>query len=249
MLNIAICDDNRNDLLLLKRDLEMYLLNGGYEYTCSEFSSGIQLLGEIESEDGKAFDIIFLDIVMPGMTGLETAAKIRERSSRNEHIIFITTSDEYALECYEVFAYSYIVKPLVSEKLFAIMDRLINSAFAEKKAGLLVKSGSKYERINLHDIVYIESRLREVTVYLTDGTFRRYYSTLDKVEDEIDKPYFLRSHKSFLINMNHITAVHDFFVTTLGQNVPIRKNGAKLIKDVYLKYVTEVNAEKLLAAK
>ncbi len=245
MLSIAICDDNEEDLMLAKCRIEQYFHTRAFMFKVYEYVDGEQLIDDLSGEDQKAFDIIFLDMFMPVMTGLETAKRIRELSNRNEKIVFITTSDEYALECYNVFAYSYIVKPYTNDKLFSILDRLVTDEFETKKASIMIKYGGRHERIPLSSIVYIESKLRELIVHLTDGTRRNFYGMLDDVERGIAKPYFLRSHKSYLVNMNHITSVQDAFTTMTGQNVPIRKNGAKQIKDEYFKYVLKSSIDSL----
>jgi DNA-binding LytR/AlgR family response regulator len=123
-LKIALCDDNKADLLQLVTLLDAYRHVRKLELSYKCFQNALDLIASMESLE---YDLILLDVLMPGINGIQAAREIRQADNRME-IIFLTTSPEFAVDSYSVRAYYYILKPATEEKLFPILDRLINNS-------------------------------------------------------------------------------------------------------------------------
>lgn len=122
MLKIAFCDDDLEILKELGILLDKYKKERDEDLTCTVFQSPLELLAAIEK--GFSFDILFLDILMPGENGIETAKEIRQYDN-NMKIIFLTSSPEFAVQSYTVGAYFYQLKPVWEESFFQLMDSVL----------------------------------------------------------------------------------------------------------------------------
>ena len=124
-MKIAIVDDNEDDRKRLQEEITKICDNKSRkDFEITEFFSGEDFINLIEkNENKKYFDIVFLDIYMNGITGIETAKKLRETDNQSK-IIFITTSNEFASESYEVKAYDYLIKPFSKERILKTMERI-----------------------------------------------------------------------------------------------------------------------------
>lgn len=190
MLSIAICEDETYLLEELRKKAEVYLKTRHYPARIHTFTTGEDLLKE-----QRPFDLILLDMVLPGMNGLETAKRL---SSKNR-IIFITSYREYAVDAFEVEAVHYLLKPVKEERLYQAMDRaLIRSGQADDRSLALIKSG-KTQILPIRDILYCEVFDHRVCIHTAQDNYE-YSGTLDMLEGKLDGRFF-RCHRSYLINM------------------------------------------------
>ena len=144
----------------------------------------------------KKLDIILLDLMLPGIDGLEVARQISGRS----RIIFVTSYREYAVEAFDANAVHYLVKPVTEERLFSALDRAVNQTEQmDNQALTLIKSG-KTQVILIRDILYCEVFNHQVRIHTVHGTYD-YFGTLDMLETKLDERFF-RCHRSFVVNMN-----------------------------------------------
>ena len=119
MLKIAFCDDETQETRRLEALLEEYAADRGQDFAHTSYQSPVELMAEVEK--GTRFDIILLDVLMPGENGMAAAREIREYDS-NVKIIFLTSSTEFAVESYAVDAWYYQLKPIRREDFFRLMD-------------------------------------------------------------------------------------------------------------------------------
>lgn len=190
MLSIAICEDETYLLEELRKKAEAYLKTRHYPARIHTFMTGEDLLME-----QRPFDLILLDMVLPGMNGLETA----KRLSCKSRIIFITSYREYAVDAFEVEAVHYLLKPVKEERLYQAMDRaLIRSGQADDRSLALIKSG-KIQILPIRDILYCEVFDHRVCIHTAQDNYE-YSGTLDMLEGKLDGRFF-RCHRSYLINM------------------------------------------------
>lgn len=190
MLSIAICEDETYLLEELRKKAEVYLKTRHYPARIHTFTTGEDLLKE-----QRPFDLILLDMVLPGMNGLETAKRL---SSKNR-IIFITSYREYAVDAFEVEAVHYLLKPVKEERLYQAMARaLIRSGQADDRSLALIKSG-KTQILPIRDILYCEVFDHRVCIHTAQDNYE-YSGTLDMLEGKLDGRFF-RCHRSYLINM------------------------------------------------
>lgn len=238
MLKLAICDDMPQEREALRRFLESYFAQAGYEYEITEYMCGEPLAADYEDGDGD-FDLIFLDIFMGELNGLETAKKIRGHNE-TVPIVFLTTSPDFALEGYEVRAMGYLLKPLVQEKAVALLDHFLREEYAESQKSLLIREGTHVMRLTHREIVYIASSNAVLLLHTEKGETHRLYRKLGELEAELGGFGFLRCHQSFLVNLEHVSeTVQSEFMMSDGARVPIRRQDAKKMRDAYFEYLLQ----------
>lgn len=237
MLHIALCDDRQDDREIVSRFLRSYFSAHPYEYALTEYTWGEALADDYE--DGLAtFDLIFLDIFMEGIWGMETARRVR-RFAPNVPIVFLTTTPEYALESYDVRAYGYLMKPLAREKAEALLDRFLRDEYSRGQKTLLVSERGRDHRIPYREIEYMESRRNLMLVHTVDGGAYRTYVKLADAETTLSSFGFLRCHQSYLVNLEWVKTAGDEFIMASGARVPIRQRGGKAIRDACFQYLLE----------
>ena len=193
MFLIAICEDETYLLEELRKKAETYLKTRHYPAEIRTFTSGEDLLKE-----QRTFDLILLDLMLPGINGLETAKRLSSKS----RIIFITSYREYAVDAFEVEAVHYLLKPVTDERLYQAMDRALKqSKQADDRTLALIKSGSTHI-LPIRDILYCEVFDHRVCIHTAQGNYE-YSGTLDMLEGKLDGRFF-RCHRSYLINMSHV---------------------------------------------
>ena len=232
-MKIAICDDNSLDRELICDLLRVYFSEKPFTLEIAHFENGINLLHDIG--DGSFYDIIFLDIYMDSLLGIDVAKQLRDRDYRGE-IVFVTASSDYVVDGYEVQASAYLLKPHSYEKLSAAMDHILRGRRSE--CMYYVKHRKDVICIPYNEILYVESSNSKCILHRTNGTCYTLYKQLGDVERELKDIRFLRCHQSFLVNMNCIQQIHDRqFELSTGDTVLIRQRDFKNIRQQYLDYI------------
>ena len=152
MLKIAFCDDENQETRRLEALLEEYAADRGQDFAHTSYQSPVELMAEVEK--GTRFDIILLDVLMPGENGMAAAREIREYDS-NVKIIFLTSSSEFAVESYAVDAWYYQLKPIRREDFFRLMDSACAACTREQKHSLILRSKSGIVRLELEELVSV----------------------------------------------------------------------------------------------
>lgn len=207
--SIAICDDLESEQISLARMIRSYARKHGMNFHLRLFSSGESLLSALRCE---SIHLLFLDIYMPGLSGVETARRIRA-SGLDLSIIFATTSQDHGLDSFEVQASDYLVKPFREEDVDACLDWFF-SHIPEPLRLLSVYSEGEWQSIPLASIYYIDVYGHQSRIHTLRGVVvtRR---GLDDLESAIDSQDFLRCHRSYLVNLNHVEGVEgsDFLMS------------------------------------
>lgn len=232
-MNIAVCDDSILDRKIIIDLLKEYFFGKSVSYGVVEYSSAYDLIYDIE--DGKVFDIVFLDIIMDGMLGMDAAKRMREIGYEN-NIIFLTSSPDYAVDSYDVKASGYLLKPHSVDKLKMVMDRIVRS-FDENVYP--VKNRTSIIRVPFNDITFVESINSKCMLHTVGGKEYPVYKRLGEITEELHDTRFLRCHRSFLVNMNYIIGVDKQFELSTGDIVLIRQKSIKEIKEQYFEYSGE----------
>jgi DNA-binding LytR/AlgR family response regulator len=239
MLQIAVCDDNIDELANMVQLLNQYRESKHLDCEYALFQNGFELVSSLEK--GKRFDIYCLDIIMPGFTGIEVAKEIRNYD-KTAPILFFTSSPEFALESYSVKAINYVLKPISKEKLFFTFDDILERINTEKNdAAIVVKSNEGIQRILISNLVFAEVIGRNVLYHLQSGKVIECTESFSAACDNLLKyGHFIRTHRSFIVNMQYIDTIDNNQVTlqTLSR-VPVSQGKAREIKERYLAYQME----------
>lgn len=200
------------------------------------FPSGEAFLAAFSDD---RFDIIFLDVYMEEMTGMDTARRIRE-ADKSCRLVFTTTSVDFAVEGYEVGAASYLVKPLDDEKLCAALDRC-GADVLERRQYVTVPDKTGQQRLYLHQIVYTEFVGRRVEVHERDGGQRTVpISQSAFAALLLEYPYFCDCMKGILVNFEAVEKLTgDSFVLAGGQRVPISRLKYREVREKFLAWSYE----------
>ena len=235
MIKIAFCDDELSVLNELRILLDRYRLERNQEIEYTLFQSPLELLAEIER--GTRFDILFLDVIMPGETGIDAAAEIRNYDS-NVKIIFLTSSPEYAVQSYTVGAYFYQLKPIWAESFFRLMDSVISTCEKEQADSLVLRCKNGITRIELRNLEYCEVIHRTLFIHLASGKVLESIGTMDDLCLKLEpRGGFLRPHRSYLINLDYIKSLSYRSITMAClAEIPLSRGKYHEVKDAYLEY-------------
>ena len=238
MIKIALCDDDISELHILMNLLNQYRTERGAGIHYESFHSPLELLAAVER--GIRFDIFFLDILMPGQNGIETAAEIRNYDS-DAKIIFLTSSSEFAVQSYTVNAYFYQLKPLQAEAFFRVMDSVLELCRKEQSGGILLRCRTGIIRMEPGQLEFCEVFHRTILLHLASGRVLESTGKLENLEDQL-KGYgsFLRPHRSFLINMEYVQEI-SFRAITMSclTEIPIPHGKYSRIKNAFLEYAAQ----------
>lgn len=230
---LAICDDRSEDLDLLRNLLNQWQKERQAILRYRIFRSAAEMLDAARKE---AFTLYLLNITMPGISGLAAAKEIRERDKVSE-IVFFASSPDFAYESYSVHALDYLLKPIRTEQLFPILDRLAQ----QKQEGLTLKCGSTLFRVLFSQLTFVEVYGKHLYFNLSDGSVLEVYGTLKEYEPLLlIRPEFMHVHRSYIVNMLQVAELSATGIRTFsGKKLPIsRKLFPQLQKD-YIKLICE----------
>ena len=200
-LNIAICDDEQNQIEYLKEILQTWLGRTRHIAEISAFPSAEAFL--FEYSENQNFDVLLLDIEMSGMNGVELARKLRKQTDALQ-IIFVTGYDEYISDGYDVAALHYLMKPVKKEKLFSVLDRAVEN-LGHKEESLVLETENGVLRVNFSEIMLAEAKGHDTVLTLASGKETAKIGIND-LEKKLDTS-FVRSHRSYLVGLRHITRI------------------------------------------
>ena len=207
-MKIAVCDDRLEHLQKIRGLLEKYLLShpelgGSAEY----FLCGEDLLNRVEAQGG--YDLYLLDILMPGQDGISVGKRLRQMSPQGE-LIFLTSSNDYAADSYEVRAFFYLLKPAEEEKLFRVLDQAAGKLASLGKKTLMLETREGPRCIPLDRILYAERADRVMRCHCTDGIVDSQTLRLpfrEAAAPLLADPRFCLCGASFVLNFQHVSGV------------------------------------------
>lgn len=228
-LNCAIIDDEPLALEMMSD----YVQKTPFLTLTGAYNSAVQAIKTIRENP---VDLLFLDIQMPELSGLEFAKVLPKRTK----VVFTTAFPQYAVEGYEVEAFAYILKPISYEAFLKVAKRAYDWFSQSEKAKnyakdrfIFVKSDYKLVRIDLDNILFIEGLKDYVRIYTENGDKIMSLMNMKTLEDFLPKPEFLRSHRSYIVHMNKIKCL-DRFRMNIGENyIPVSES----YKDVIMAYL------------
>lgn len=236
-MRIAICDDMPEQLELIKKvTLEYGFYNDSYEI--DTFNKSYDFLDAHEKE---TYDLVLLDICMPGMLGTEVAKEIRTRKDKTE-IIFLTTSNEFAIDAFEVNAVHYLLKPFTQIAFNQAVDRAMQRIDQKLTKMMYLKCPKGVvHSVDKNSISYIESSAHRQSVILNDGTTIETVQTLLELYQtlqELSNGQFITPYKGFIVNQHAISTIESDRITLKsGKIIPIPRRTFNIIKQTYFNYM------------
>ena len=233
MLRIAICDDEEFYREKLQALVQNYLLNHDLAGNFSLFSSGEEFLGQCENQ--VKYDIVFMDITMDALSGIQTALRMRSFHS-DTFLVLVTAFFDYVLEGYKVNALRYLLKDTLDASLPECMDAILRKM---QTAQVTFPFTDGERKLYTDNLLYIESQ-KHKSLFHYMGTAReilRLYRKLDSIEEALSGYGFLRIHKSYLVNMKHILRISGYtaFLDT-GEGLPIPRLKFQSVKEAFTAY-------------
>lgn len=240
MLLVAICDDIQTDRIHIKKLTKSFCDMKSFDINLVSFENGEDLINYYI--DGNfAFDIIFLDIYMNGKNGIITAKKIREYDQECK-IVFTTSSTDHALESFETFPFSYLIKPILEDDFIPVLNKAIKTIDKEQQKRFTIKIGATIQTIFYKDLLFIESNGKILNIHSIQNKIYSYSSKLDDLENQISDKRFIRCHKSFLVNMDYILSVEaNAFKLTESISIPITQRNFSSIKNTFFDYIVDMS--------
>lgn len=234
-MNIAVCDDN---IIFLNEFVVELKKIVGENHHISMFKNAEELLKNIEDFSGENIDVVITDVELTEMNGINMAKKIKEKRP-SVQIIIITNYTEYIEDAFSVDPIHYILKPIDFSKVKNALEKAAESLEKIKKNTLTISSKNKFIRVNCDDVKYVESYMRTILVHEIKCN-TEIYMKLDEF-DLIAPSYFIRTHKSYLVNMNMIKSISNNRIELFsGEIIPVAKVKYPDVKKQVLKYLGEV---------
>jgi len=212
-LNIAVVDDEK----VIREQIGGLIDKQMPDCYLESYATGEELLAA-----GKRFDIVFLDIQMDGMDGIEVARMLREEQDEIV-LIFVTGNRDYVFEALDLYAFHYLLKPVDEGKFSKVLARAAGEVAKKKeKKGLFIKKRNL--TLDQADILYIESRAKKVEIHTARSKdIIEIYATMEELEGQLGEDFY-RCHRAYLVNMAHITEYDSDSITiTNGDKIYLTK--------------------------
>lgn len=233
-MQIAVCDDTPKDLKKIRTAVDTYAkAHLEYYFHISEYSSASDVLHAVEK--GKAYDIALLDICMPGVTGTDIAREMLDKNP-NMGVVFLTASDEYALEAFAMNADHYLLKPFSQEQFNEALDRAVRKT--ENQDFLALSCVDGVYCVGIHNIIFIESQKHYLTVILSTGESLRLRMKLSQMFEDIQEHHeFIRVGVSYIVNLRFVQRVSgDGLEIVNGVKIPIPKRSREEVRKIYMDF-------------
>lgn len=202
MLNIAIVEDDTQQAAQLESALKTYGSEYGVLLSVTIFHSALAFLGNYSAK----YDIVFMDIMMPMLNGMDASHILREK---DEHvmIIFVTSMQQFAVQGYEVGAFDFIVKPIRYPEFKLKFTRALRKLLPEKKSvSIMLKTDAGVIRLSPSQIVYVEVQQHHCLYHTTLGNYRQ-YQTMKNAESQLEGCGFARCNNFLLVNLAYVTRI------------------------------------------
>ncbi len=234
MINIGICDANRDIREELSNFINTYFSSHSYSYSILEFDSTEILSAYFEKVENE-INLLITELDISNM--FIALRKIRQNHD-NLSIVINCNRAAYALKSFELWPLYYNIKPMSYNTLSKILDRFLLQHSNIKEENVLIKNGKKFMKLSFNEISFIESQNTTIRIHMNNYEILKTYGKLDDIEKQISNNRFLRCHKSFLINMDYVKSVDSFkFTTIFGDTVAIKQREASQIKKKYYEYM------------
>ncbi len=230
-MKIAIVEDDAKSAKLLRDFIVRYQKARDTVFVIKEFATGLDLVSNYTAD----YDIVFMDIMMPFMDGMETAKALRELDN-TVALIFVTNMAQMAVKGYEVNALDFLIKPVTYFDFALKMDKAISRMTKREQHFLYAKTAVGLAKIALSDIYFVEVSGRYVTLHTTNGEVELHRS-MKSVENELSAYKFIRCDNSYLVNLAYVTRIDKNSAFVAGIEIPVSRAKRKKFLDALTIYL------------
>lgn len=244
MVTIYLCDDNQQMRDKYSSLIYRFAYENRIAITLSIFESGEELMFHLY-DDPNQVEIIYLDVLMGELNGMEAAKQLRQLGCKAE-IIFITTCEDYVYEAFDTSPMQYLIKDSTSDERFEEIFLRAVSLTMEKNTKMFVCESSNVRKvIPIKDISYFEIWKRLIRVHDQGGEIFEYYGTMEQLEQQMVNKDFVRVHRSYMVNLQYIGKFQrsNLFLKT-GDVIPIGVTYMKLVDRAFSDYISTHNIYK-----
>lgn len=245
-MRIAVCDGDERGVSHIRKLITEYRISREEHIECRYFTNSTDFLCELR---GGEYDLVLLDVLMPGGDGIRAAQELRELD-KNVRLILVSASAESAAESYSVGAYYYLLKPIDADAFFALLDKIGGELSVQADQGLILRCREGVVRITFAEIAYVEVMNKTVSFHLADGTVHELTAALADFEERLlVRPEFLKIHRSYLINLGCVQAIATYCVIMRsGQSVPVSRRRHSQVQDAWLHFMHRMETKEAAPA-
>ena len=217
MIRIAIVEDEIKSVELLKEYIARYGKMHGETFNIATFNNGLDFIDGYTAN----YDVVFMDIMMPHMNGMDAAIKFRELD-KTTCLVFVTNMTQYAIDGYNVGALDFMIKPIAYFDFAMKLEKAIYFSRRNSR-DICITTEMGMSRVSFSDIKYVQSEKHYIYFHTTDGILKK-RASLNDAEVMLDGGGFARCSHSFLINLEHVTKIHGNEVTVSGEIIGISRS-------------------------
>ena len=229
MIRIAIVDDEK----VIREQIIKLIEKKQTDCEIDTYRTGEDLL-----KADSVYDIVFLDIQMDGMNGIDTARALRQKAD-NTVLIFITGVKEYVFDAFDVAAFHYLIKPIEENKFWEVCDRAVLAVTKKKQnpsGQIFIKTRSQSITLDQSNVLYIESRAKKVEIH-TKTNIVEAYAAISELEKQLVGSFY-RCHRGYLVNMAFIAGYENDSITlNNGETIILSKDKYSEFVKVYMRYL------------
>ena len=236
MISVAICDDNLNDLKVIKTIVEDLKKAHEDSYDLYAIASPKELIKRINS--GESSDVYILETVYDGMSGIELAKFIKQKN-KNSKVAFMTSHKEYALEAFELDALHYGIKPCTVKFIEELYERIIKGV-KDIDHFIIKRTSNGIMKVDTNAIMYTESNGHYQYMYLESGEVLKIRAKTSELWKELkEHSCFARPHSGYIVNMNYIESVTSTGIKIKGVELPLAKNTLSKASKLFVEYINK----------
>ena len=238
-MNIAICEDNIEELNIINEYIEQWSKNNNIKVKIDKYQSSESFL--FEWTDYNKYDIVFFDIKMKKVSGIELSNLVREKNKVVD-IVFVTGMIEYALHGYKVSAMQYLLKPIKQDDIYSCLNKVLEriDSTDESSKFMIIKTPKKSMKLNYDEIYYFEMFSPNIVIHTIKEEIAL-RKKISEIEKELKSSSFIRCHRSYIVNLKYVKSISKKTIILENEvSIPLSRNKYKEVNDYFINYLCQI---------